>query len=340
MRAAVFDAERNVVNIETMQDLRPGADELLVKVCRCGICATDVAMTSGDSTFKFGSGRIGHEYSGEVIEVGRNVRTHKTGDKIAAMPVIGCGACETCNRGNPLLCAAQTSAMFGFGEFAVIPPKNAVRLPNSLSFADGALVEPMACGLHAMRLARLEPGSRVLVIGAGVMALAAIFWARRLGAGRIAVLSRSAHRREMAMIMGADAVLSFEPDDQVRVSEVLGGKPDIVAECVGKPGMIGLAVDHVRAGGSVLAMGLCMQAESILPIRYNFSEVRLLFPIGYTADEFEATARAFDAGRVRIEVMVSDVIALDALPMRLEAMRNSSGGMKVQVDLAGTFHRD
>ena len=333
MRAAIFDADLQHVTIEAIAMPRPGPDSLLVKVYRCGICGSDVAMTS-DVPFKFPTGQFGHEYSGEVLEVGANVRTHAPGDKIAVVPVAGCGNCESCRRGNWLLCAAPAGAMFGFGEYAVIPSKVAIPLPSSLSFVDGALVEPMACGLHAIRLAGLEPGARVLIIGAGAMALSAIFWARQLGAGRIAVLSRSAHRRDIAMSMGADAVFSFDPDDQARVHEFLRGRADVVAECVGKSGMLALAADQVRPSGTVLAMGMCMKPESILPARFNFGEIRLLFPMGYTTEEFTATVRAFDAGRVNPESMVSDVISLDDLPQRLQAMRaGNGGGLKVQVDL-------
>ncbi|HKQ83362.1 MAG TPA: alcohol dehydrogenase catalytic domain-containing protein [Steroidobacteraceae bacterium] len=333
MRAAFYDAEQHRVSIETIADPRPGPDELLVRVCRCGVCGSDVSMTSRNGTFNYASGRFGHEYAGEVIEVGRNVRTHKRGDRIAAIPSVGCGTCEICKRGNPLLCSAQSSAMFGFGELAVIPPKVAIHLPDSLSFADGAMVEPIACSLHAFRLAGLERGARVLVIGAGSMALGAIYWARALGAAKIAVLSRSSHRRDTAMAMGADAVLGFDADDQARIIEVLGGSPHIVAECVGKAGMLNLAADHVCPGGTVVSMGLCMQAEPIVPIRFGFREVRLLFPIGYTADEFAATARSFDAGRVSPENLLSDVISLDELPTRLDTMRTGGSGAKVQVDL-------
>ena len=332
MRAAVFDAETRRVAIETRPVPQPGPDDLMVRVCRCGICGSDISMTS-DAPFNYGSGEFGHEYSGEVIEVGRNVTSHKVGDRIAAFPVTGCGACETCRRGYPFFCAARRSNSFGFSEYAVVPPAGAVRLPKSLSFADGALVEPMACGLHALRLARLEAGARVLVLGAGSMALSAVYWARRLGAGRIVALSRSAHRREMLMAMGADAMAGFDPEERGRIVEALGGPPDIVCECVGKAGMIGLAVELVRPCGTVVSMGMCMQPEPLLPAQCVFKEVRLLFPLGYTTEEFEQTARAFDAESLRPDSMVSDVITLEDLPARLEAMRaGGGGGLKVQVD--------
>ena len=331
MKTAIYDAQNHRVSIEVLPDPRPGPGDLLVKVCRCGICGSDVSMTM-DSPFTFASGQFGHEYSGEVIEVGRDVASHKVGDRVAVVPTVPCGACENCRRGRTMLCLDRGSASQGFGEYAVIPPKVAIHLPHGLSMADGALVEPMACGLHALNMAGFERGERVLVIGAGTMALSVVFWARRLGAGRVVVLSRSAHRAEQVMAMGADRVLGFDPDDRARVNEALGGPPHVVAECVGKAGMIGLAIDHAPAGATVLAMGMCMHTETILPALCTFKEVRLLFPFGYTIDEFAQTARAFDSETISPDAMVTEVIALDRLPARLDAMRAGQGGGKVHVD--------
>ena len=215
----------------------------------------------------------------------------------------------------------------------VIPPVAAKPLPHSLSFTDGALVEPMTCGLHALNLARSTGGERVLVIGAGAMALSVVYWARMRGAAKIAVLSRSAHRTDVLMNMGADIVLSFDADDQAKITEHLGGPPDIVAEAVGKARMLDLAFKHVGPRGAVLSMGMCQHGEPIVPIAWSRKEVSLYFPRAYTVDEFEATARAFDAGKIRPDVMVSHTIALEELPAAMDAMRSGKmKTLKVHVD--------
>jgi threonine dehydrogenase-like Zn-dependent dehydrogenase len=334
MRAALFNGPDQPITVENLADPRPGPGELLVKVCRCGICGSDVSMT-GEGPLKLPLGRFGHEYAGEVIEVGAEVATFRPGDRINALPVAPCGACEGCQTGNPLYCTQSGYLVGGFGEYMVIPPAAARRLPQSLSFADGALIEPMACGLHALRLARMARGARVLVIGAGSMALSVTYWARLLGAGNIAVLSRSEHRRDIAMTLGADAVLTFGGEDQARIGEVLGGPPDIVAECVGKVGMLDLATQHVRRQGAVLSLGMCGYDDRVVPARCTAKEIQLLFPHAYTVDEIEETARAFDDGRVRPDLMVSDVISLEQLPATLLALRTGEQkSLKVHVDPA------
>lgn len=331
MRVAVFNGPGRPITLECVPVPEPGEGELLVKVGRCGVCGSDLAMTSG-SPFDYAAGcRLGHEYAGEVVELGAATDGFRPGDRVACLPQAGCGACQACRGGRPIMCAQVRFVSGGFGDYVAVPAGNAQRLPQSLSLADGALVEPLACGLRALRLAGLRGGERVLALGAGSMAIAVVYWARRLGGGRIVAASRSGDGREALMALGADAVLALDPDDPQQLARALGGPADIVAECVGKPGLINRAIQEARPGGAVIALGMCMQPEPILPVLCAFKEIRLSFPLAYSVEEFAETARAFDAG-LRPDLVVSEVIALDELPARLEAMRAGARAQKVQVD--------
>ena len=338
MKAAYFSGPGKPVVIQQVDLPNPGPTDVVVKVHRCGICGSDVSMTS-DVPFTFTPGPLGHEYAGEIVEVGRNVTGLRVGDRVTCLPSTPCGTCEGCRRGNLIFCTAQQATADGrryggFGEYVAIPAGGAKLLPDWLSYSDGALIEPMACGLHALRLMRMEPGSSVLVLGAGSMAMSMVYWARRMGAGRIVVASRSAHRRDMVQSVGADAFHSFTDDDPAALSASLGGGADIVAECVGKPGMLGTAIDYVRPQGAVVSLGMCQHAEPIMPAACTFREASLFFPVGYTVDEFVETARAFDADRVHPDMMVSDVISLDALPNVLEELRaGQRKSLKIHVNL-------
>lgn len=331
MRAAIFNGAGKPITVEQLPDPETGRGELLVKVCRCGICGSDVSM-SGEAPFTLPLGRIGHEYAGEVVEIGRDVGGFRPGNRVAVQPILPCGDCRGCRSGNAMFCATPIHLRGGFGEYMAIPATRAVLLPQSLSLADGALIEPMACGIHAWRLARLEPGETMLVTGAGSVALSMIYWARRLGAGKVVVMSRSSHRNDVVMALGANAVIPFDADE-ARIAEALGGLPDIVAECVGKPGMVDMAMRLVRPQGTVLSMGMCMYPEPVTPALGTFKEVRLFFPMAYTADEFVETARAFDSGDIDPALMVSDVIGLDEFPAAMDALRaGTRRSLKVQVD--------
>lgn len=332
MRAAIYNGHGRPISIERIADPQPAADELLIEIAYCGICGSDIAMTSG-GPFDYAVGRcFGHEYSGTVVAFGREVSGWKMGDRIACPPHAGCGRCEPCREGRLLFCTAGKNLSNGFSEFATVPTSAAIRLPQTLSLADGALIEPMACGLRALHTAGMRGGERVLVLGAGSMALSIVWWARKLGAASIVVASRSAHRRDICLAMGADAVHSFDEDNLAALEATLGGAPHIVAECVGKEGMLNLALSQVRLGGTVIGMGMCMRPESILPARLTFKEAKLVFPLGYSLDEFEQTARAFDAAGFRPEIMVSSVLPLDQLGEAMESIRGGAKTLKVHID--------
>jgi threonine dehydrogenase-like Zn-dependent dehydrogenase len=183
MKAAIFDALGQPLRIGEMPDPTPGPDEVILRVCRCGICGSDLHMTE-DATFGLKGGEvIGHEFSGEVVAIGRDVTHLKTGDRVAAAPLKGCGACRACAAGEPAWCE-NTMALIGGGyaEYAALAARQVRKLPVDVSLADGALTEPLAVALHGVRRSGMKPGDRVLVVGAGAIGLAVVFWARRMGA--------------------------------------------------------------------------------------------------------------------------------------------------------------
>jgi len=330
MRVAIYPGAGLPITVEHVPDPEPSREDLLLKIGRCGICGSDPSMTSG-SAFDYPAGcRLGHEYSGEVVAIGKDVTGFKVGDRVACLPQIGCGACQTCLNGRPFYCSAIRFLSGGFADFIAIPHQTAVRLPQSLSLADGALVEPIACGLRALRLADMRGGENLLVLGAGSMALAVVYWARQLGARAVTVASRSSKKRDTMLTFGADRFHSFAEDDPAALDRA--GPWDIVAECAGKPGLLNKAIEYVRPTGTVISLGMCMQPEPIVPAFCAFKEVRLHFPVAYSVNEFVATARAFESGRIRPELVVDKVIGLDDVPRVIASMRAGTGAQKIQVD--------
>jgi (R,R)-butanediol dehydrogenase/meso-butanediol dehydrogenase/diacetyl reductase len=276
----------------------------------------------------------GHEYSGEVVEVGSGVTRLKKGDFITALTTHGCGRCDNCKHGVTVLCSAPESVMGGYGELLRVPEPVAVKLPATLSLADGTLIEPLAVGLHGVKMATMTPGDRVLVLGGGAVALCTIYWARRLGAGRIVAVSRSQRRADMAIAMGADAFVQSGENEIGEVIEALGGSPDAVFECVGAAGLLGQAINHVRTYGQVLSMGFCTAPDAIIPAIAAWKAVRLSFPLGYTLKDFEYIAGVLDSGHVDPRMIVTATIDLAALPATFEALRGPNTETKVQVRLS------
>src|SRR3954447_16173837 len=210
MQAAIFKGVGQPLVIETRPDPVPESDEVVLRVGRCGVCGTDLAMTDGSGQVYESDSVIGHEFAGEVVATGTRVTGLKVGDRITALPYAGCGHCATCLAGRPNFCAQFRGVAGGFGQYLATPERVTVKLPSTLTLADGALIEPLAVSLHGVALAQMTPGARVLVIGAGPIGLGAVYWARRLGAGPIAITARRRRAESLAAQMGADVFVMPE----------------------------------------------------------------------------------------------------------------------------------
>ena len=333
MKAAVFKGPGKPLVIESLDDPVPGEGELVLRVGRCGICGTDLHMTDGHSaSFPAGS-VLGHEFAGEVVAIGAGVERYKLGDTVAGLAVAGCGRCANCIAGDPMWCEkGLIPAMGGFGQYTRVNALAAIKLPATLSLEDGALIEPLAVGLHGVTLAALGPGARVLILGSGSIGLAAAFWARRFGATDVLVASRSARSHDHAMSMGASCFEQFGEEFPQRVSTALGGAPDVVIECIGIPGMLSMAVEIVRPRGTVVLLGNCMLPDTLIPSLILFKQVRLQGSMVYSRREFEITAEALEAGAVEPRSMITDTVPLAALPAAFEALRRPTYQCKTLVE--------
>ncbi len=331
MRVAVFNGAGQPITIENVPDDPLGAHDLRVEVGRCGICGSDISMTSG-SPFDYQTGiRLGHETAGTVIEAGSGVTRCKVGDTVSVFPSGFCGHCDMCLGGRPLFCLTGRIQFGGFGERMVIAETSAFPFPSSVSMAEGALVEPIACGRKALRMARLEKGEDVLVLGGGSMGMAAIWWARRLGAGRIVVATRSAARHETLRAIGADEAVIVSDEDPDAIARAFAAPPRIAVESIGKPGQLHLATQHVGLGGAVISLGMCTAGDPVVPAFNAFRDVTLHFPVSYTEADWIETIRSFDADEVPAETMVSETVPLSGLPALIEEMRGIHGHQKVQI---------
>jgi (R,R)-butanediol dehydrogenase/meso-butanediol dehydrogenase/diacetyl reductase len=331
MKAAVFHGIGQKLCIEVVPDPTPGPGEVVVKVGRCGICGSDLHMTE-DPMFGVPTGAVlGHEFAGEIAAVGKGVEGLKVGDRVSVPPVKGCGQCAACLRGEPAWCDQMALIGGGYGEYALAQARQIVRLPSSASVADGALVEPLAVALHGITRSSLETGDKVVILGAGPIGLATAFWARRMGAKDIVITDLHRHQEERALTMGATAFVSGEEDHVAQADRLLGGKADIVFECVGVPGMIAQAVEHVRIQGEVLVQGLCTRPDTFIPFKALSKECRIQFAAFFKTQEYEAALDALSSGAPEPRALITDTIALDQLPDTFEALRKRTHQCKVLV---------
>jgi (R,R)-butanediol dehydrogenase/meso-butanediol dehydrogenase/diacetyl reductase len=337
MRAVLFQQVGQPLELGTVADPMPAENQVLVRVARCGICGSDLHMSEGHGYVPPAGTIFGHEISGEIVEIGRNVEGVAAGDKIAVMPIFGCGHCTACSQGLPARCASMQFTSGGYAEYVAVDPTSAIRLPSTVSLDDAALAEPLAVALHGVVAARIVPGDVVTIVGAGPIGLAALFWARRFGAARTYVIEKVPERRAIAETMGATGVFLPEaPSSGDGFARHYGALPmgeaaDVVVECVGRPGMLMAAAAYARHGARLVSLGYCFGDDPIVPAGLGMRELQLLFPQLYTRDEFEMSVNVLDRGAVEPRHMVTVAIGLDAVPEMFESLRTSPCQCKVMI---------
>lgn len=331
MKAAVFRDFGLPLEIEDIAEPRPAADQVLIRVARCGICGSDLHMTREPALGIRPGAVLGHEFSGEILELGSAATGFKVGDRVAVAPVRGCGHCLSCQSGEPAWCDSMLLQGGGYAELAVAADRQCLKLPGLASVEDGALVEPLAVALHGVALSGLSAGARALVLGAGPIGLAVAFWARRLGATRVGVVDLTPLQAELAMKLGATHFVQAGEDAANRVTAALGGMPDVVFECVGRPGILAQALEHVRPRGSIIMLGLCTTADSFVPFHAVSKEVKLIASAFFSMREYQKALDVLDGGHAEARDLVTDTVPLSTLPGVFESLRQRTSQCKVLV---------
>ncbi|MCC6857263.1 MAG: alcohol dehydrogenase catalytic domain-containing protein [Bryobacterales bacterium] len=242
----------------------PGPGEVLVRLRAVGICGSDLhwfregGCLGAWATFPH---LLGHEPAGEIVAVGPGVEGLLPGRRIVLEPAITCGHCEYCLAGRHNLCAsvrmAGTPKLPGYlREYALLPAGNAVPIPESMSFVEASLIEPVTIALHALQLAPVRLGDTVAVTGAGPIGLLVAAVARLAGASRIFITDRVAHRLELAREMGVDSAVDIRSFESCIKDQTGGRGVDVVFEAAGGIETLNAALAVARPGGSVLFIGI------------------------------------------------------------------------------------
>jgi (R,R)-butanediol dehydrogenase/meso-butanediol dehydrogenase/diacetyl reductase len=335
MRAGAFK-QQNVVSIIDAPVPKAGPGEVVLKVHNCGICGSDLhAVQFG--TMRPGS-ILGHEFCGEIHEIGSGVRGFEVGQRVASLPWITCGECEPCLRGEGYHCRRNRVLGLGqlpgaYAEFVMCGERSLLKLPDSVSSREGALVEPLAVGLHGVNRARIKPGTGCVVMGAGPIGLATLTWCKAKGANPIIVSELAAGRADLALKLGATEIVNptqQKPADRMR--ELTGKPPELVIECIGVKGTLGAAIDIAGTHGRVVVVGACMEPDTVVPMKCLMKEVAIEFAVGYTTAEFEETIEALANGKVNAKPLITDVIGLDEVPAMFDALRAPGNRAKVLLE--------
>jgi 2-desacetyl-2-hydroxyethyl bacteriochlorophyllide A dehydrogenase len=346
MKAAVYEGIRDI-RIQTMPDPEATPDDMVMRVKACGICGSDLHSYTTGAFVKPGQ-VMGHEFSGEVVEVGAHVSDLAIGDRVTAMPFNACFNCPACLRGDYHLCyhmGAQAIAYGlpgGFAEYLRVPRatvgRNVFKLPESLDFVAGATVEPVAVAVHAVQLAHPEIGARVVVLGAGLIGQSVIQVLKARGVGAIVVAEVSEKRAALAIRSGADVAVNPTQEQAVeRIGEVVGFGPgrrsaaaDVVFDCAGVPAAFTTALRLLRPGGTLAITALYEESVQFNPSRLVWGEVQLVGTFGYR-NEFPQTIELLRSGRVNTASLVTDIFPLEQTNDGFQRQLDKDRAMKVMI---------
>lgn len=287
MKALVLHGIRDL-RLDTLPEPQPGPGQVKVRVRAVGICGSDIHY--------YKHGRIGnlvvkkpmiisHEAAGEVAALGPGVKDLKVGQRLAIEPAHSCGHCEWCLTGRPNLCPKvkflSTPPVDGLMcEYAVLEASQCLPVPDSLSLAEAAMLEPFQVSVHAANLVGMRPGETVAVVGAGAIGLGCLQVARAGGAARVIVTDRLGYRLKIAKRMGADATIHVGKEDPAEAMNRLtdGHGPDLVLECTNRAAGVAQAIQVAAIGARVACVGIAEEdAIPVDPHEARRKELNLVF---------------------------------------------------------------
>jgi threonine dehydrogenase-like Zn-dependent dehydrogenase len=339
MRAVVMRGSKLLV--DTLPDPVPGQNEVLVKTLACGICGSDLhaldhadkmveaARESGAPAFMDPSRDVvmGHEFCVEVVELGPNTTSRlRPGDRAVSMPIM---------LRPPRIEAVGYSNEFpgGYGELMLLHSGFLLPVPNGLGTEHAALTEPMAVGLHAVEMAKLQKADVPLVIGCGPVGLAVIAALKLKGIEPIVASDFSPLRRELAATLGAHVVNDPARTPAIEAwREVAKLRPAVIFECVGVPGMLDRLMTDAPRSARIVVAGVCMEDDRIRPMIGVNKELSLQFVLGYAPHEFAGTLNAIADGRIDVAPLITDRVRLDDVPQAFETLRTPGDQAKILVE--------
>jgi (R,R)-butanediol dehydrogenase / meso-butanediol dehydrogenase / diacetyl reductase len=303
-----------------------GPRELLLRNRLCGICGTDLheyadgpKLVTSDPHPLTGASLpqiLGHEFSGEVLAVGSEVRSGAVGDRVSVMPLFFCGECPACREGREQCCVKLGAVGYnwrwgGMSEYAVVADHQVARLADEMTAEQGALVEPTAVALHAVTSAPVQAGDIVLVTGGGPIGQLVALCAIAAGAGAVYLSEPNPRRRRHAETLGLAGVLDPNDGDVVAcLRDQFPGGLDIAIECAGNQRALEACIEAVRPGATVIQTALHPRPVQIDPTRLTFRDVSLKGVNCFPVTSWPRVIRLIASGRLPVQRIVTGQVDL------------------------------
>lgn len=339
---AGFLTKIDQLDVKEVEKPKIDSTEILLKVKAAAICGTDIRILHGKKTkgVRYPS-IIGHEFSGEIVEVGEHVTEFNVGDRVCVDPVLPCGKCHYCKNGMENVCLNRVAIGYEydgcFAEYVRIPADfvtkgNVQKLPDAVSWVSGALAEPLSCVINGQRKLSITPGDTVVVIGAGPIGLMHIMLAKASGAKNVIISEPTATRREAAKDYGADILV--DPLNESLVDVVMSNTDslgaDVIILAIGNPRIVNEALSLAKKGGRVsffagFSKGDTPQVDVNL-IHYN--ELVLVGSASLQRRDIETALNLIASGAVDLDKMATHTYTLDEIE---HAFKTAESGEAVKV---------
>ena len=339
MMSVVLDAP-NELRLEQRPEPQPGPGEALVAIHSTGICGTDLSIFAGKIPVTHPL-VMGHEMVGTILALNHGDSGGgglEQGDRVVIDPVVFCGTCYQCSKGQVNLC--PNGALMGrdrdggFSNIVAVPAANLHPVPEEISDTTGPLLQVLTTCIHAQRQTALFPGESALVMGLGVTGLLHLQLAKARGASPLIGVTRTASKRALAEQLGAD--LTLDPSDPKALETVLGctsGRGvDVSIEAVGRGSSLAQSIELTRIGGRLTLFGTITEPAPSLPYyQLYYKELMISNPRAARPEDFPAAIDSVASGRVELEPLVSEVFPLSRAKEAIAAT-GSVGSLKVVLD--------
>lgn len=321
MKAIVKTKKEPGIDVMDMPVPKIESNEILVKVAAGSVCGSDVHIYEWGPSYHFMPLPmiIGHEFSGQVAEVGSEVTHIKVGDRISAIPAMACGRCAMCRTGRPSACRSRLGPGLSsdgyFAEYGLLTSAADIfKLPENMSMEAAALLEPFSVSLNAVDIADFKIGQKVAVLGPGPIGLFALQILRAGGAGKIMVTGATGDEKRLALAkkLGADITVNVMQDDPVKLARDMSrGGLDIVFEATGNPNAIQQALDMVRNGGKVIVIGIHSGPATFDPTPLVRRRKSLVGAYSYNAQTWHRSIELISGGIIDAEAVITHRVPLE-----------------------------
>lgn len=318
MRAARF-YEKGVLKIDEVPMKKPAPDEVVIKIRFCGICGTDVHIFNGEK----GSAEvtppviIGHEFSGDIAEIGSSVTGFRVGDRVSVDPNSYCGTCYFCANGMKHLCTGMkglgTALDGGFAEYITVPEKLVYPVADHVSYEAAAMTEPVACCVHGFDLTDVRVGQTVMVVGTGNIGMIMVQLARHAGAAAVIAVEPNERRRKTAIELGADfGIDPLHDDTDAVLKEHHIYNIDRVIDCAGRTDTNEYSVHYAGKGAVVMLYGLTAPDDQMALKPFEVFQKELTIKGSFiNPDTFDRAGKLLSAGIIKTEKIISDIYELE-----------------------------